>query len=226
MLDACVWRRWRSRSRRSTPRPQRRSPSRSATTRRCRSPGRSTNPAPPRVCWRASTRCGKSRAARAASSSTISNGPLYILDKETKKFTTYLDFNGREGPPGSSTASRYATSFANGLVTVQFDPDYRRNGRFYTVHIEDPAVNEPPCPTTRTCPASTSRLPADRRRRRRPGRFSAKACSSNGPTPTSATRRSKARRESCCGCSSTRASIRWATWSSTRPRAPATPSGA
>ena len=28
------------------------------------------------------------------------NGPLYILDKQTKKFTTYLDFNGAGGRPG------------------------------------------------------------------------------------------------------------------------------
>src|SRR5437773_5608401 len=28
------------------------------------------------------------------------NGPVYILDKETRKFTTYLDFNGREGHGG------------------------------------------------------------------------------------------------------------------------------
>src|SRR5262245_29641115 len=28
------------------------------------------------------------------------NGPLYILDKETKKFTTYLDFNGNAGKSG------------------------------------------------------------------------------------------------------------------------------
>ena len=26
------------------------------------------------------------------------NGPLYILDKQTKAFTTYLDFNGLGGP--------------------------------------------------------------------------------------------------------------------------------
>ncbi len=31
---------------------------------------------------------------------TDMNGPLYILDKKTKKFTTYLDFDGREGQPG------------------------------------------------------------------------------------------------------------------------------
>jgi hypothetical protein len=28
------------------------------------------------------------------------NGPLYILAKDTKKLTTYLDFNGREGHSG------------------------------------------------------------------------------------------------------------------------------
>ena len=29
------------------------------------------------------------------------NGPLYILDKQTKTFTTYLDFNGLAGHAGS-----------------------------------------------------------------------------------------------------------------------------
>ena len=28
------------------------------------------------------------------------NGPLYIFDKDTKKFTVYLDFNGNEGKAG------------------------------------------------------------------------------------------------------------------------------
>src|SRR6187549_3980902 len=28
------------------------------------------------------------------------NGPLYILDKQTKAFTTYLDLNGADGRPG------------------------------------------------------------------------------------------------------------------------------
>src|SRR5881296_4596323 len=28
------------------------------------------------------------------------NGPLYILDKDTKKFSLYLDFNGNEGKKG------------------------------------------------------------------------------------------------------------------------------
>ena len=69
------------------------------------------------------------------------NGPLYILDKATKKLTTYLDFNGRDGRPGLFHKLAYEVGFANGLVSLQFDPDYRRNGKFYTVHIEDPALD-------------------------------------------------------------------------------------
>lgn len=68
------------------------------------------------------------------------NGPLYIVDKTTKTFTTYLDFNGREPRTGIFHRFTYETGFANGLITVQFDPDYRRNGKFYTVHLEDPAL--------------------------------------------------------------------------------------
>jgi len=68
------------------------------------------------------------------------NGPLYILDKATRKLTTYLDFNGREGHHGLFHKFAFETGFANGLVSLQFDPDYRKNGRFYTVHLEDPAL--------------------------------------------------------------------------------------
>jgi hypothetical protein len=68
------------------------------------------------------------------------NGPLYILDKATKRFTTYLDFNGRDGRPGIFHKLAFDTGFAGGVVSFQFDPEYATNGRFYTVHIEDPAL--------------------------------------------------------------------------------------
>ena len=68
------------------------------------------------------------------------NGPLYIVDKATRKLTTYLDFNGREGHHGLFHKFAFETGYANGLISLQFDPDYRKNGRFYTVHLEDPAV--------------------------------------------------------------------------------------
>ena len=68
------------------------------------------------------------------------NGPLYIVDKETKTLTTYLDFNGRDGRPGIFHRLIFETGYGTGFAHFQFDPDYARNGRFYTVHIENPAI--------------------------------------------------------------------------------------
>jgi hypothetical protein len=80
------------------------------------------------------------------------NGPLYILDKNTKKLSIYLDFNGRQDHTGLFHKFAYETGYANGLVSMQFDPDYRRNGRFYTVHIEDPSVDAPAAPDGTNAP--------------------------------------------------------------------------
>jgi mono/diheme cytochrome c family protein/glucose/arabinose dehydrogenase len=71
------------------------------------------------------------------------NGPLYILDKRTKTLTTYLDFNGLAGRPGLFRKLTFERNFATGIINVVFDPDYRRNGVFYTIHMEDPATAAP-----------------------------------------------------------------------------------
>ncbi len=71
------------------------------------------------------------------------NGPLYILDKGTKRFTTYLDFNGLAGRPGLFQRLTFERNFATGLINVVFDPDYAQNGVFYTIHMEDPTVAAP-----------------------------------------------------------------------------------
>jgi len=68
------------------------------------------------------------------------NGPLYILDKQTRTFHVYLDFNGRDSRPGLFDKLTFEAGYANGLISFQFDPDYRRNGKFYTIHLEDPAA--------------------------------------------------------------------------------------
>src|SRR5437762_2410774 len=81
------------------------------------------------------------------------NVPLYILDKKTKAFTTYLDFNGRAGHAGLFHRFAFETGYANGLVSLQFDPDYRRNGRFYTIHIEDPSIEQAAEPDNAHLPA-------------------------------------------------------------------------
>jgi hypothetical protein len=66
------------------------------------------------------------------------NGPLYIVDKKTRTFKTYLDFNGRDRRPGLFDKLPFEAGFANGFISFQFDPDYRRNGKFYTIHLEEP----------------------------------------------------------------------------------------
>src|SRR4030095_10434264 len=80
------------------------------------------------------------------------NGPLYILDKITRTFTTYLDFNGRGGRRGIFHKLAVEVGYGNGMVGLQFDPDYRRNGRFYTVHIEEPSVDASPIPDNASAP--------------------------------------------------------------------------
>jgi hypothetical protein len=79
------------------------------------------------------------------------NGPLYILDKKTKKFTTYLNLNGN-GQPGLFHKLTVARGFGNGFGNFIFDPDFAHNGKFYTIHIEDPALPGSDLPDNTTCP--------------------------------------------------------------------------
>ena len=85
------------------------------------------------------------------------NGPVYILDKATRARTTYLDFNGRDGHTGLFHRFAFEAGYANGLVSLQFDPDYRRNGRFYTVHLEDPALPASAIPDNTHVPGLNTR---------------------------------------------------------------------
>jgi glucose/arabinose dehydrogenase/mono/diheme cytochrome c family protein len=80
------------------------------------------------------------------------NGPLYILDKQTKQFTVYLDFNGLDGRPGLFRRLTFERNFATGLINVVFDPDYARNGVLYTIHMEDPTVDAPAEPKAGVVP--------------------------------------------------------------------------
>jgi len=94
------------------------------------------------------------------------NGPLYILDTATKKQTEYLNFNGRGTQPGLFDKLTIDAGFANGFITFQFDPDYTRNGKFYTIHLEDPAAPGSLVPDNKSVPglnvsgyAPTSSIP-------------------------------------------------------------------
>jgi hypothetical protein len=74
------------------------------------------------------------------------NGPLYILDTKTKKTLTYLDFNGNGDKPGLFHKLFTRSGNSDGLIMFAFDPDYAHNGKFYTVHIEDPTLPGSPMP--------------------------------------------------------------------------------
>jgi hypothetical protein len=80
------------------------------------------------------------------------NGPLYILDKETKRATTYLDFNGLEGRPGMFHRLTIDNLLASGFISFEFDPDYAHNGKFYTIHFEDPALPASNLPDNKNFP--------------------------------------------------------------------------
>ena len=83
------------------------------------------------------------------------NGPIYILDKETKGLTTYLDFNGSGDRPGLFDRLLHNPGYSSGISQFQFDPDYSRNGKFYTVHMESPTLPGSQRPDTTALPALT-----------------------------------------------------------------------
>jgi hypothetical protein len=60
------------------------------------------------------------------------SGTIYILDTNTKKFTPYLKF--------TDIFPKFASDKGNatGIVSITFDPAYAKNGKFYTVHTENP----------------------------------------------------------------------------------------
>jgi Glucose / Sorbosone dehydrogenase len=62
------------------------------------------------------------------------SGTLYILDTASKKFTPYLKF--------TDVFPKFASDRGNasGIVSITFDPAYAKNGKFYTVHTENPEL--------------------------------------------------------------------------------------
>lgn len=67
-------------------------------------------------------------------------GPLSIIDKATRRAVTYINFNGADDSPGLFLKFAPTGGFVSGLMGFVFDPDYRRNGVFYTLHLENPAL--------------------------------------------------------------------------------------
>ena len=74
------------------------------------------------------------------------NGVFYILDKDTKKFTPYIDF-GKVFPKFTTDPG-----YEGGIVFVVFDPAYAKNGKFYTVHTEKLTESTATPPTNASLP--------------------------------------------------------------------------
>ena len=68
------------------------------------------------------------------------SGTLYILDTKTKNLTPYLKF--------TDIFPKFASDRGNatGIVSITFDPGYAKNGKFYTVHTENPELPGNPMP--------------------------------------------------------------------------------
>lgn len=69
-------------------------------------------------------------------------GTLYIVDKRTQRPVSYINFNGSAGAGGLFSRFAVDGSYASGLLGFTFDPQYRQNGTFYTIHLENPAVTD------------------------------------------------------------------------------------
>ena len=82
------------------------------------------------------------------------NGPLYILDKQTKTVHDVSRLQRRAGQSGLFPKFTYERNFATGLTNVILDPDYTRNGVFYTLHMEDPSMPAPAAPRSGVVPGS------------------------------------------------------------------------
>ena len=75
------------------------------------------------------------------------SGTLYILNKVDKKFTPYIKF--------ADVFPKFVSDAGNtaGIVSITFDPDYAKNGKFYTVHVEKPDMSGSAAPSNAKLPS-------------------------------------------------------------------------
>ena len=71
---------------------------------------------------------------------------LYTFDKMTKKFTPYIVF------PDVFQSFMSDTGTTAGVVSLGFDPEYAKNGKFYTVHTENRDLDFPRMPVNAKLP--------------------------------------------------------------------------
>ena len=133
------------------------------------------------------------------------NGPLYILDKQTKKFTTYLDFNGARRTAGAVSEVHVRAQLRHRPDQLRVRSRLRAQRRL--LHAAHGGSDRSPAPRRAEarrrpgldCPATRRRRRFRRRRstaRSTRGRADRVDGSQHPPT-----RRSRARRANCCACS-------------------------
>lgn len=81
-----------------------------------------------------------------------SAGPLYLVNKRTKAVVPYIHFNRPGEADGLFPRFLAEPRYASGLLAAAFDPDYRRNGKFYTIHTEDMTSAAPALPRSAAMP--------------------------------------------------------------------------
>jgi len=81
------------------------------------------------------------------------SGQILVYDKKSKEFITYLDFNGHGDHRGLFKKFYTLSGYGNGLNGFNLDPDYAKNGKFYTTHMEDPSIEAPAGPQNTMFPA-------------------------------------------------------------------------
>jgi hypothetical protein len=110
-----------------------------------------TNPVPPYTIYLARANFLRSEPASAPNSSNRffvidMNRNFYILDKNSKTFTVYINFQ-RVFPKFDNQSG-----YGDGLSTFAFDPDYAHNGRLYTAHMENSTLAGSATPTNGALP--------------------------------------------------------------------------
>src|SRR5207253_11371580 len=95
-----------------------------------------------------SLRSEPANAALTASRLVVNDqsGTVYFLNKTAKTFTPYLHF--------ADIFPKFVSDAGNtaGIVSIVFDPDYARNGKFYTVHVEKPDMKGSALPRNSQAP--------------------------------------------------------------------------
>jgi len=110
-----------------------------------------TNPVPPYMIYLARANFLRPEPGDAPNASNRffvidMNRNFYILDKGSKGFTVYINFQ-RVFPKFDNQSG-----YGDGLSTFAFDPDYAHNGKFYTVHMENSTLGGSEMPTNGALP--------------------------------------------------------------------------